>query len=140
MGPGGQWGSSPHHKPSHKRVQGEHLPPPQEDLYHDQGQVCQGAAPDQGQDLILVIAHTRQKMLRTITSLHHLPHLLSNNQQTSLSDRLLTGSLSNQDQATYYPRQLNSSKNTVLFSSEDKLYDPELNKEFSRIILFKDPK
>merc|ERR1712008_368536 len=71
--------------------------------------------PHQGQDLILVIAHTRQKMIRTITSPHHLPHLLSNNQQTSLLDRLLTGSLSNQDQATYYPRQLNSFKNTVLF-------------------------
>merc|ERR1712008_672145 len=140
MGPGGQWGSSPPHKPSHKRLQGEHFPPPQEDLPHDQGQVCQGAAPDQGQDLILVLAHTHQKMIRTITSLHHLPHLLSNNQQTSLSDRLLTGSLSNQDQATYYPRQLNSFKSTVLFSSEDKFYDPELSKEFSRIILFKDRK
>ena len=97
-------------------------------------------------------------MIRTVTSLHHLPHLLSNNQQTSLSDRyitystttscytcclysrLLTGSLSNQDQATYYPRQLNSFKNTALFSSKEKFYDPELNNEFSRIILFKDPK
>ena len=110
---------SPHHQPPHKRLQGEHLPPPQEDLHHDQGQVCQGAAPHQGQDLILVLgkkckiniascflfnifflyfkihyypslAHTRQKMIRTITSLHHLPHLLSNNQQTSLSDRYST--------------------------------------------------
>ena len=110
---------SPHHQPSHKRLQGEHLPPPQEDLHHDQGQVCKGAAPDQGQDLILILgnkckikitscflfnifffylklhyylssAHTRQKMIRTITTLHHLPHLLSNNQQTSLSDRYST--------------------------------------------------
>ena len=53
---------------------------------------------------------------------------------------MLTGSLSNQNQATYYTRQLNMIRNTAMISAEEKFYDPELKTEFSRIILFKDPK
>ena len=39
---------SAHHQPYAERIQGEHLPPRQENLHHGQGQVCQGASSDQG--------------------------------------------------------------------------------------------
>jgi hypothetical protein len=54
--------------------------------------------------------------------------------------RMLTGSLSNRNLAGYYPMQLNIIRNTTMFSAKQKFYDRELKTEFSKIILFKDPK
>eukprot|EP00092_Neocalanus_flemingeri_P056825 GFUD01067412.1.p1 GENE.GFUD01067412.1~~GFUD01067412.1.p1 ORF type:complete len:191 (+),score=51.18 GFUD01067412.1:39-611(+) len=85
-------------------------------------------------------AHAHQRLIHSITSLNPLPHGLTNNHQTSFSARILTGSLPNRTQAIYYPMQLSIMRNTAMFPAKQKFYDPELSKEFSRIILFKDPK
>jgi len=114
-------------------------------------------------------AKTRMKMLNAVTSMGHLPHGRSDNQQTHYdSVRLLKGAAPGRKQVSFYSSELNCLRNSKLFSSrcqtdhmadvlagnfdwsvhhtgmggitpDQKFYDPERVKDYTGSIRFKDP-
>ena len=60
------WVPSPHPEQDNARLQGQHQPPPQVDLYHAEGSLREGAASNEGQRTSLCI-----KYLRNVKSLKY---------------------------------------------------------------------